>query len=291
MAFVAWTRVAGGDGQQVCHRPRTRISSVFTMSLLPRLALGLVGFLPTSLVAQQPLRGVVRDSATGLPVAQVEVAVDNARPSVVTGTDGRFRLDLEAGSYLLHFRRIGYAPQSRRIQLLAGTPLAMEVLLVAQAQVLDSVVTAARPDRFWPPGMDDRMREGFGRFVTDSTLRQFDHSTLSSALLAAVPTVRFERIQGRMVAVSRRSGAMAGGGICPLAIWVDGVQIWAPSVTSGWQPPMRTSNASQNLPPNLDQYQVAMMGAVEVYTAANVPSQYRSSGSACGVLLLWTKRN
>jgi len=96
---------------------------------------------------------------------------------------------------------------------------------------------------------------------------------------------------GRMVAVARRSGAMAGGGICPLAIWLDGVLLWAPVSTAGWRPPGRLTNANQNIPPNLDQYNVSTMGAVEVYTAASVPSQYRSSGSACGVLLLWTKRN
>lgn len=224
--------------------------------------------------AQVRVSGIVRDSATQAPLELVEVSTDRAGVTAVTDAAGRFALLLPEGSHLLRLRRIGYAPLSRVIRVTPADTSLVLLAMVAEARELAPVVIEGQRNRTWPPGFDQRVREGFGKFVDDSTLRTFEHTSLASAIQARIPNVTITRINGRAVAMARRSGTMAGGGRCPLAIWLDGVKIFPTGAP----------------PPDLDRFSVMNLTAVEVYTTAQVPSQYRTTGGAeCGVMLLWQK--
>ena len=242
----------------------------------PAFLLSLLTLLPfASAAAQVRLSGIVRDSASRAPLELVEISSDRAGVSAMTDAGGRFTLVLPAGTHLLRLRRIGYAPLTRSIRVAEGETVPLEIVMLAEAQVLDPVTTEAERNRTWPPGFDQRVREGFGKFVDDSTLRKFEHSSLANVIQSRIPNIIVSRINGRAVALARRSGTMAGGGRCPVAIWVDGVKIFP---------------TGSGAPPDLDRYSVAGLAAVEVYTTASVPSQYRSTGGAeCGVMLLWQR--
>jgi hypothetical protein len=243
--------------------------------------------------AQARVHGTIRDSTQGTPLPLVEVLVEGMNISTLTDAEGRYSLLIPLGFHTLHFRRVGYHPLTRQLRLNSPDPLQYDLTMLSQAQRLDSIqVRAAAPPRTWPPGLDDRMKEGFGQFVTDSMLRRFEHSTLSNLLQSRVRTVRFKRMLGRNVAFSSRGGRASAGprGVpddCYYSIWLDGMQIWQPS-DYYYDPSNPEAGMQGPPPPDLDQFRLAGVEAVEVYTAANVPAQYRS-GTVCGVILLWSR--
>jgi hypothetical protein len=61
---------------------------------------------------------------------------------------------------------------------------------------------------------------------------------------------------------------MIGGGRCEFLMYVDGVR--------------RTET-------DLNMLRVSEYQAVESYSGSQIPMQYNATGSACGVLLFWTR--
>jgi len=236
---------------------------------------------PVSLAAQARVHGTVRDSADATPLALVDVLIDGIRVSARTDASGRYSLEVPLGSHTIRFRRVGYHPVARSINLTTPDLVRLDLTLQSQAVRLDSVsVEAPAPLRSWPPGMDDRMKEGFGHFVTDSMLRRFEHTSLAVALESRVSGLRFKRVNGRNVAISARGPRMAlapGGGVraadCYMSIWLDGLLL----------------SVGNQGPVDFDRLSVVSIEAAEVYTPAQVPAQYRGGSAACGVILLWTR--
>lgn len=241
--------------------------------------LGLIG--PAALAAQARVHGTVRDSADATPLALVDVLIDGIRASARTDASGRYSLDVPLGSQTIRFRRVGYHPIDRSLQLTSPDLVRLDLVLQSQAVRLDPVrVEAPAPARAWPPGMDDRIKEGFGHFITDSTLRRFEHTSMAMAIEFNVTGVRFKRVNGRNVAISARGPRMEEsprGGMraadCYMSVWLDGLLL---SVTSQG-------------PVDFDRLSVVSIEAAEVYTPAQVPAQYRGGSSGCGVILLWTR--
>ena len=70
-------------------------------------------------------------------------------------------------------------------------------------------------------------------------------------------------------AVSPRGTRYAiGGGACMFTIYIDGIR-------------------SSEL--NLYRYNAVEFGGIESYVGAQIPAQYNATGSACGVLLFWSR--
>jgi hypothetical protein len=94
----------------------------------------LVGVLVTPLHSQT-IRGQVVDSVTAAPIKGLDVVLLNSdRDTVVatkSGTDGRFVLVAEAGSYTLRIRCMGHQPREVAIQLSADTAVTVRLVPVA----------------------------------------------------------------------------------------------------------------------------------------------------------------
>jgi hypothetical protein len=256
----------------------------------------LLAALPSGgLGAQGMVQGVVRDSASGVTLDLVDVAVEAARQQAVTDSSGRYALPLAAGDHVIRFRRIGYAPAVHRVSLAGADTVRLDVMLVAAPQELEAVtVEAPTPPRAWPPGLDQRIRDGAGSFLTGEVLRRSEHRQLSSLLRSGVRGVR--------VVVDPRTGrslAMGRGASCPMAIWLNGHLVYRPSMQETSPDPsarilqrggaVRAQPGDQQAPPDLDQWKVSDLEAVEVYSVAQTPIQYAITGGGCGTILLWTR--
>ncbi|HEU4643024.1 MAG TPA: TonB-dependent receptor, partial [Gemmatimonadaceae bacterium] len=93
--------------------------------------------------AVQPgaVRGRVTDSTSGAPVAGASVALEGTRLVVVTDDAGAYRLaGVEAGTYVLSVRRLGYASRTARVTVVAGEEATVDLALAPAAGVLDQVV-------------------------------------------------------------------------------------------------------------------------------------------------------
>lgn len=94
---------------------------------------------------QVGLSGTVREAASRNPVADAEVRLAGGA-GTRTDSDGRFRLSAEPGDTVeLSVRKIGFAPESRRITLPQSGAMQLEFLLEASTTTLvPMVVTATR---------------------------------------------------------------------------------------------------------------------------------------------------
>jgi len=244
------------------------------------------------LTAQADVHGTVRDSTSGTPLPLVEVAVEGMNLSTLTDAKGRYSISIPLGIHTIVFRRVGYHAVTRQLRLSTNDLMRVDIVMLSQAQRLDSIrVIAPVPPSSWPPGIADRMKDGFGQFVTDSMLRRFEHSSMSNLLQSQVHRVRFKRVGGRNVAFSGRGPGMRFGRAydCYYSIWLDGILIWKP----GDYAPGPGGTMQGSPPPDLDRISIVGIEAVEVYTPAQVPQQYGGTNSPCGTILFWsrTQRN
>ena len=88
---------------------------------MPRLFLLIVLLLlPLWAQAQVLVRGLVRDSETGVTLAAAHVVVDGTDQGTITNREGRFEIVVEALPVVLRVRYIGY--QTQRVRLGPNDP-------------------------------------------------------------------------------------------------------------------------------------------------------------------------
>lgn len=211
--------------------------------------------------------GVVTDSALA-PLAGVVVSVDGVRANLVTGENGRFRfLGLPAGSYDIRVRKLGFGLATSRVRVMPADTVRIAITLEPATVALDSVhVTAlATPARLLE--FEERRARGEGQFLTAAEIERRNTVSVSDLLM----NFKGVTLQGGTRAINGRYGAMRN---CPFQVFIDDVRVPTPN--------LRDEVVSPRL-----------LAGIEVYTSiASVPLRYRSAGdgSACGVILLWTKR-
>lgn len=96
---------------------------------------------PGSPRAQGVIVGLVTDSATGSPLANALVGIDNTQLATKTTTDGRFTLSgVAAGTYTVQARLLGYAPQRQSVTVTDDATVTVHFALQQTATLLENVV-------------------------------------------------------------------------------------------------------------------------------------------------------
>jgi hypothetical protein len=138
-----------------------------------------------------------------------------------------------------------------------------------------------------PPGMErfaERRARGLGTYWDSKVMRSSEHRRLAE-MLTSVSGVRPLFSGGAQVATIRRGG----GGIpmnrgerpCYMAVWLDGVRIFAPSALG----------PTPNSVPDLNKFKVHDLEAVEIYPGpATLPPELSGTGGMCGAIVLWSRR-
>lgn len=236
--------------------------------------------------AGQSVRGRVLDAETRLPVAAVEVRVEDgatgrALKSVVSDSLGRFLFVASAAQPLvLRTRRLGYAESSARIEgedddelievelVIGMTPLAIEPLRVVARVILPNRYLSAN-------GFYARRSGPAGRFYTRSDIEKHASIGLSEVLRLA-PGVRVIPTDGR------RSDVVVGRATRPArclpSVYLDGTLA-------------RMGGAPRPTDLTIDDMVMARdVEGVELYHgAAQAPAEF-SRFAECGVIVIWTKR-
>ncbi|MCP5497534.1 MAG: TonB-dependent receptor [Leptospiraceae bacterium] len=110
-----------------------KIVFILFLFLLPSLAFS---------QAKGKIRGKVIDSQTGEPVFGATVIVRKAGASTRTDFDGKYELDVPAGSHKVEFIMMGFQSQSKSVSVSAGSTKTLNLTL--GTQVLDEVVVEGR---------------------------------------------------------------------------------------------------------------------------------------------------
>ena len=144
-------------------------------------AIAAIGLASVAQAQTQSISGVVRDSATGRPLAGavVELRRDTIRRSAQTDDEGEFRLgDLFRGDYRLAVRRLGYGARASTLEI-GASDLTLNVTLIPIARDLDTLYVRAGTGIYGVVGSNEGLRPlasakiqvlGENRFkVTDSS--------------------------------------------------------------------------------------------------------------------------
>jgi hypothetical protein len=179
------------------------------------------------------------------------------------------------GVRLVQVRRVGYLPESFTVEFRPGEAVAAEVEMQRAPLELEGLtVTGLMPSRaLRDVGFYGRRKQGFGHFVDAEEIYRRKDSYLSS-LIRSIPGVNVQYCPrsvcmdaGYVVVAAGSSLSMNSG--CRMRIFLDG---------------MLVKNE------DIDRMSVRALEGVEAYPRnAGVPPQYAGTGSACGVLLLWTR--
>ncbi|MFK7924628.1 MAG: DUF5686 and carboxypeptidase regulatory-like domain-containing protein [Bacteroidia bacterium] len=96
-------------------------------------------FILPALAFSQELRGKVTDqNGTGIP--QVRVLVEGIQKGALTNSEGEYILEIETGTYTIHFRHLNFADQSLEVSIPMGRDF--DVRLQAQDIQIDEVEIA-----------------------------------------------------------------------------------------------------------------------------------------------------
>lgn len=241
-------------------------ASVFATAL----ALGLSGI--ASLAgAQQPrlavIDGAVTDTALAV-IAGAQVSVLGSQLQVTTGANGRFRIvALPLGTHLLVVRRLGFEAIAYPVRLETPDTLRLSIALNPVAETLDTVVVSS-PTNVDMSGFEERRKLGFGHFLTESEIAT-QHVVWVADLLRGIPSIHVSEHGFDQVAYSLRNP-----GQCRMRVYLDGMRV----------PDTPGMTALSVVPPPNE------LRGIEIYSGpATIPLQYKTVGSGCGVILVWTK--
>ena len=215
------------------------------------------------------LSGTVIAAVGGKPLAGAQVSIAGG-PHVSANERGEWTLtDAPMGTRMLEVRALGYYPERRRVDVVAGAA-PVHVALSTFKAVLDTVrIRASRLADRHDSGFESRRRSGAGRYLTAQDISRRG-SLFTSDIFRTISGVRVERDASGFEKVFTMRGAFAER--CSPAVYIDGHY-------------MATQSAddvdSEMLPKDV--------AAIEVYSEASVPPQFQQGLSGCGSIVIWTK--
>jgi hypothetical protein len=239
------------------------------------LALSLWACAAISLAAQQ-IRGTVLEANGGEPLTAADVAVIDARDSLIvrvrTDSSGLFTSTLpRAGSYSLRVEKIGYRTQhTGTFEIGLSEVLELRIVVSIEAVPLTPIeVTARYRVSRVHPDFERRVewgrQSGFGHFITREDI-EATALVRTSSLLMQVPSMRFMHARDGTVHL----GAPARGTYnCRPAVFLNGMEI------------------SQSF--GLDELGLDQLEGIEVYRSPNeIPTELARPG-VCTVVAFWTR--
>jgi hypothetical protein len=219
----------------------------------------------------------VFNAQTGDPVEGAEVIDMLNKTKALTTATGTVTLAfLPDGGGMVQVQKIGFAPYANVIAISEADTLPVTVMLSPIAQTLAPVVTTST-HVYRSPALREfeaRRLAGHGKFIPEEQLRKNDSRTMTDLIRQMGVMVQCAKTTSACYAVSTRQNsryAIRGGGACSFDVYIDG---------------QRVTDERRNL----EKLFVNEMGGVESYAGpASIPTQYNMTGSACGVLLFWSR--
>ena len=225
--------------------------------------------------------GTVMDSLRE-PLAGVEIRVLEASRAARTDSAGRFALGgIPAGFYHVVLRRLDYRSITGTVRLADGDSIDLRFYMGRSAAELDTVRVAATGTG--PMAEFERRRAtGMGTFITRETLARMGTQPLADVIAARATRVRLVHLPngGWTLAAAHPSTCMGPScrqaPVCYMTLWLDRVRVYTAD--------------SGDPPPDLSEYKVDDIEAVEVYPgAAETPLELNPTGASCGTIVLWTR--
>jgi hypothetical protein len=193
-------------------------------------------------------------------------------PRTRTNERGEWTLvDAPPGTRTLEVRALGYYPERRAVDVVAGVP-AVRVVLSTLKAVLDTVkVMASRLKSGDRTGFAERRRSGAGHYLTSEDIARWNPINTSD-LFRMIPGVRLVLDANGVDSRILVRGNMSEW--CRASFYLDGRSMNT----------LNTDEIDSWVHPN-------EVKAIEVYAGAGVPAEFQRGmrDDGCGCIVIWTK--
>lgn len=251
-----------------------RMGGVSRLATLVMCGVALVAQSPRALSAQEGevgtggVKGAVKDSL-GYPVFGAQIAVGGTDLMAETDERGEFLLaKARVGELSIRVRRIGYKPDTVRVNVLAGQTIPVTLTLARVAVELDPLVIVGRRNMSGRlAGFYERQGRGMGHFLTREQIERRNPMNMTDL---------FRMVPGANVINRGMGGAQVRfrGSRTPPLVWLDGTPLYAGEF-------------------DLDSVDPRSFEGVEIYSGpASVPAEFlgnRAMSSSGGTIILWTR--
>ncbi len=238
------------------------------------------------------LTGIVRaDSTATRLIAGAEVTLMDIGKSVTTDATGAFRMTgIPPGEHLLSVRRMGYTPADAVISFEANARLTRNIELIRVA-MLDSIRVVAQ-SRYMRT-FEEHRATGLGHFLTREELAKKEGQSMGS-MMSEILGVAVIRGKGNhaWIATQRRPPSLRGTGLTA-GDGADTVAGSKPACHSQvYLDHMRVFSGRPGEPLfDINTISLDRIEAIEVYMSpAQIPNMYTGLNTACGVVVIWTRR-
>ena len=232
----------------------------------------------------QALRGKVIVEGEG-PAKDVDVRLITDSAGWLLGTAAITRTDsfgdflvvaASRGMFALEVKRVGIVPlRTSSFQLNPGDTAELMVRTVRLATSIEGVKVVGENGHVvdFTRGFEERQKRLKGTFL-DRTEIERRSGARTFDILHAIPGLRVIADDTRpgmneQRLVSDRGGRSFSGGLCMIATFVDGVEYDQLELSRSMRP--------------------SDFEAIEFYSAAETPVQYKRMNAICGTLLVWTR--
>lgn len=261
---------------------------------------------PTVLTQESPrstLVALVADRVTGAPLEGAEVVIISLRRMGRSDGEGRSQISgIPWGTHRVRVRRLGRVAQDMEISFV-GDSVKRVFLLAPVASEIETVTVVAVVPEFLQ-GFEQRRRMAIGRFLTEKDLVGEASREFASVMVSRFPGLREIRSPTARSALASSRGNCGAGTAGPPMPALPGRQSRAPTAEPTGAQSRSTSSCFAGQPcllqvflddlkldvTEFDIVRTWDLAAVEYYTGTSMPARYRVDGSACGVLVLWSKR-
>ena len=216
--------------------------------------------------------GVVYIDSTHTPIADAEVSLPELSLSTRSNERGIFRItEVPSGLHAVIVRKVGFGAMETKLTFNAGT-LQREIFLT-RTTILDSVkVLAQRPVL---KDFEEHKKIGLGKFVTRAQLEGREGRRLGEMLSTLMGVHITGKGTSAFVAASRGPRSITAPS-CLANVYLDHMLMYG----RRGDPPFDVNSIS---PEEIE--------AIEYYgSAATTPLEYSTLNSACGVIVIWTRR-
>ena len=226
------------------------------------------------------LAGKVVTQETGQPLASVEVSLPGTGAVTLSDAEGRFQFALLApGAHAVRARYLGRGAVEDTVTLEAGESLQIELRLPVEPISMEGIlVEVERRDlRLELTGFFERQIREHGVFITQDQIEE-TKPVATLDLFQGVPGVRIISfgLRRSLSLVGSRALSLSGH-VCYPTVWVDG----QPYTSPGNEDPIYLDELVNP----------GDIAALEIYqSTARIPVQYNLQG-ACGVIVIWTRRD
>jgi outer membrane receptor protein involved in Fe transport len=178
-----------------------------------KVLLPLLCFFYVSALAQQAtLKGKVIESEKREPLIGVNIITEESSIGTVTDLDGNYSLNLEPGSYSIHYKFIGYTTITKKIKLEAGQIHTIDITMISESQTLGLVVVSSSK---YEKKIDEEIVSM--EVMKQSTIEDYNAVTSDKAL-ARIPGVQ---LLGDQISIRGGSGYSGGAGSRVLVLLDD----------------------------------------------------------------------